>query len=346
MASNKLSMKNIIIICLIIILLTIISIPVSAFWGSADLTFSQVVKVFKFKLNPVKYPLEEKCLLSIVWELRLPRILLAIAVGSGLAMCGATMQALTRNVMAEPYTLGVASGASVMAALSIVFLGDNVTLYFFTPSVAAFIGAILAMFLVYSISSSENGASNIKLILTGIAISMICSALTQLIISLAPKESKVRSVVFWTMGGFGGARWGNILFPILVATIGGIILYSHSETLNLLAMGNDTAIMLGVSVEKIQKRLIVIISLITGTMVAAAGCIGFIGLIIPHIVRHFVGADHRKMLPITMLLGGLFMIWTDAIARWILSPRELAIGVLTALMGGPFFLTLLRKNRG
>lgn len=329
-----------------IVILIILSVPLSAFLGSADLTFDQVVDVFRYKLKPEAYPLEGKYLLSIVWELRMPRILLAVAVGSGLSVCGTAMQAMTRNAMAEPYTLGVASGASAMAALSIVFLGGSQRFTVITPSMAAFVGAGLAMIMVYAIAASDQGASSTRLILTGVAVSLICSAFTELIIALAPRESQVKSVVFWTMGSFGGARWDNILLPILVSLAGGIILYAHAETLNLLAVGNDTATALGISVGSIQKRLIVVLSAVTGTMVAASGCIGFIGLIVPHVVRRFTGADHRKLIPVTLFSGALFMIWTDALARWIISPKELPVGILTALIGGPFFLMLLRRNRG
>ena len=255
------------------------------------------------------------------------------------------MQALTANVMAEPYTLGVASGASFMAALSIATMGNIAGISGITPSIGAFIGAFAAMMLVYGIATDTYGASSARLILTGIGISMICAAFTQLVITFIGNEHKVKSIVYWSMGSLAGARWDALALPAIALVGGGLLLFLHAEQINLLAMGKDTATILGTNVGALQKKLILIISAITGVMVASAGTIGFIGLIIPHIVRFFIGADNRKTLPVILLTGSLFTMWMDAVARTVLAPRELPIGVLTSLLGGPFFLFLLKKHR-
>lgn len=336
--------KDTVVWCILLTFVMLLSIPLTSFLGSANIDIGDVLQVYAVKLFPNTPLAIPKTFVNIVWELRLPRAILGICVGGGLAMCGAVMQALTGNVMAEPYTLGVASGASFMAALSIVTMGQIAGISGVTPSIGAFIGAFAAMMLVYAIATDTYGTSGTKLILTGIGIAMICSALTQIVISFAGHEHKVRSIVYWTMGSIAGARWDNLALPLLTVIGGGGLLYLHAEQINLLAMGKDTATVLGADVGALQKKLIIIISAVTGVMVASAGTIGFIGLIIPHTVRFFMGADNRKTLPVIMLTGSIFTIWIDALARTILSPKELPIGVLTALLGGPFFLLLLKGN--
>ena len=337
--------KHTVVLCTVLFITVILSVPLTSFLGSANLHIKDVLQVYASKLMPNTPAAIPKAFINIVWELRLPRAILGICVGGGLAVCGAVMQALTGNVMAEPYTLGVASGASFMAALSIATTGNIAGISGITPSIGAFIGAFAAMMLVYGIATDTYGASSARLILTGIGISMICAAFTQLVITFVGNEHKVRSIVYWSMGSLAGARWDTIALPVITLAIGGALLFLHAEQINLLAMGKDTATILGTNVGALQKKLILIISAITGVMVASAGTIGFIGLIIPHTVRFFIGADNRKTLPVILLTGSLFTMWMDAVARTVLAPRELPIGVLTALLGGPFFLFLLKKQR-
>ena len=332
---------------LLIILLIIgilISIPLSMLFGSATLDVESVVGVMLYKLNPDKYPLASANLETIVWNLRLPRILLAIAVGSGLSLCGVTMQAVTRNVMAEPYTLGVAAGASAMAALYISRIEGEVE-SLLGVNAFAFIGAILAMLLIFSLSAGRKYASNYKLILTGIVIGMIFDAFRELIISTTANPNKVNNIVLWAMGGFGAARWDNILPAIIVAAVGGTVILLLGEKLNLLSVGEQTATTLGVSIKSLQKWIVLITSLVTGTMVASCGIISFVGLIVPHMVRKLVGSDHKKVVPVTALAGSFLLIWTDVLARTVIAPEELAIAVLTSLVGGPFLILLMKKDK-
>ena len=213
-------------------------------------------------------------------------------------------------------------------------------------NIAAFIGAFFSLMLVYSLASRRSYASNYKLILTGIIISMIFTAIRQFIVATTYNPNKVTSITMWEMGAFGAARWDNIFWPIILTATGTAVLIFVSEQLNILSVGEQTAVTLGVSIKTIQRVVIVVTSVMVGIIVANSGLISFVGLIIPHIVRKIVGPDHRKVMPITALLGALFMIWTDVIARTIIAPDELAIGVLTSLIGGPFLLVLmLRKER-
>ena len=330
----------------ILIVLIIVSIPVSIFFGSANLEPADVLMVLQSKIAPEKYAdvgIGTKNV--IIWNLRLPRILLAIAAGCALSVCGVAMQATTRNIMAEPYTLGVSSGASAFAALYISRI-EGVYNLPISVNIAAFIGAFFSLMLVYSLASRRSYASNYKLILTGIIISMIFTAIRQFIVATTYNPNKVTSITMWEMGAFGAARWDNIFLPIILTVIGTVVLIFVSEQLNILSVGEQTAVTLGVSIKTIQRIVIVVTSVMVGIIVANSGLISFVGLIIPHIVRKIVGPDHRKVMPITALLGALFMIWTDVIARTIIAPDELAIGVLTSLIGGPFLLVLmLRKER-
>lgn len=320
----------------------ILSLPISTFFGTADLGFHEVLTVYRYHLFG-DVPLEDMGWDSIVWNLRLPRMLVAIAVGGGLAVTGCVMQAMTGNAMAEPYILGIQAGAAMFAALSIAFsifsrVGVNLL---------AFIGAMVAMVVVYGISAGDKGKSGSTLVLTGISISMLCNAFTQLIIAFAPDNAKVKGIVFWMMGGLGGVRWGDTLPALFIYVLGFGVIYVLVEQLNILSMGSETAVILGVQIRRLNKILFVMTSLIVGVLVSISGSIGFVGLIVPHIVRRFVGSNHKQLIPVSALFGSLFLIWADTISRTVAAPKEVPIGVLTSLIGVPFFLFIMRKrNKG
>ncbi|MBM4763596.1 iron ABC transporter permease [Bacillus sp. B15-48] len=280
---------------------------------------------------------------NIIWEIRFPRVLLGATVGAGLALVGAAIQALVRNSLADPYILGVSSGASVGATLVILF-GAFSLFGVYALSVAAFLGALLSVVLVFFLAQVGGRISTIRLLLAGIAISMILSALTNFIVISAPDEEGIRSAMFWMMGSLTGAKWESL--PVAVIAVIGtfIFLTFQSRSLNLLLMGEDTAATLGININVFRKILIVVTALLTGVLVAVSGAIGFVGLMVPHIVRLLVGSDHKRVLPISLLFGAVFMIWADVVARLIVAPEELPIGIVTALCGGPFFIWLLRKS--
>lgn len=329
-------------VSLVILVLIIISIPLSTFLGSADLGFKEVLEVYKYHF--FSGVLDDMSLNSIVWNVRLPRIIAAIAVGGGLALTGVIMQAITGNIMAEPYTLGIQSGAGMFAAFSIAFLGKIPILGAISTNLMAFIGAMLSMAVVYIIATKEKGYSSSTLVLTGISVSMLCSAITQLIISFAPDNSKVRGIVFWMMGGLGGVHWEDVPFAIIAVIIGFVIAVLLAEQLNIISMGKETAVILGIKVKQLNKILLITVSMVVGVLVSISGSIGFVGLIVPHITRKITGANHKALLPVASLLGALFLLWADAVSRVIFAPKELAIGVLTSLIGVPFFLYIMKKE--
>ncbi len=279
----------------------------------------------------------------IIWDIRFPRVLLGAVVGAGLAVVGVTIQALVRNPLADPYILGVSSGASVAATLVILF-GAFRMFGQYALSISAFLGALLAMGMVFLLAQQHRRISTSRLLLSGIAVSIILSALTSLIVMLAPREEGIRSVLFWMMGSLAGAKWEHLMIPTLVLLSGMLILAVQARSLNSLLMGDETAATLGINIDGFRKFLLLLASLLTGVMVAVSGAIGFVGLMMPHIVRLLVGSDHRRVLPLSALFGAIFMVWADVGARTWVAPEELPIGIVTALCGGPFFIWLLRRT--
>ncbi|SCW53455.1 iron complex transport system permease protein [Paenibacillus tianmuensis] len=280
---------------------------------------------------------------NIVWDIRFPRVLLGAVVGGGLAVVGTAIQALTRNPLSDPYILGVSSGASAAATLVILF-GAFQLFGQYALSVSAFIGSLTAIALVYMLARVGGTLSNTRLLLAGIAVSMMLSALTNFVVTMAPKEEGIRSAMFWMMGSLTGAKWSYLTFPSFIVVAGTLYLLLQYRSLNALLMGEETAVTLGVNMDRFRKVLVILTSLLTGVIVAVSGAIGFIGLMIPHLVRLMVGSDHRRVLPVSVLLGASFMIWADVFARLVIAPEELPVGIVTALCGGPFFIWLLRRS--
>ncbi|MDQ0213977.1 iron complex transport system permease protein [Oikeobacillus pervagus] len=280
---------------------------------------------------------------TIIWDIRFPRVILGVIVGAGLGIIGTAVQAVVRNSLADPYILGVSSGASVGATLVIV-LGVFSFLGQYAISFAAFLGALLSTIFVFFFSQINGRISTVRLLLAGVAISMILSAITNFIVISSPRAEGIRDVMFWMMGSLAGARWEYLFIPALIVTIAFLYLWSQFRSLNLLLMGDETAVTLGVNLTSFRKKLIVITSLLTGVLVAVSGAIGFIGLVIPHIVRLLVGSDHRRVLPLSALAGASFLLLADICARIIIAPEEMPIGIITAVCGGPFFIWLLRRN--
>lgn len=327
---------------LVVLLLSVIG---GILLGSADLTPATIADVILLKVFGVENAELKRSAISIVWELRFPRVLLSIAAGGGLAVAGAAMQAVTQNVMADPYILGASSGASAAVALAYVMGGAMAQSSAFV-SAFAFCGSMLALMLVYAVGMIGTAGSNSRLVLAGMAISVILTAVTQFFISIAPDTYTVRNITAWTMGSLTSARWHNLAFPCACSLLGSACFMLTSRAFDLLSQGDETAASLGLDVKRLKRMTIIVVSFITGAVVAAGGVIGFVGFIIPHIVCIAIGSDHRKVFPLCYLVGGIFLMWMDVLARTVLAPKELAVGVFTAFCGGPFFVWLLyRKNR-
>lgn len=281
---------------------------------------------------------------AVVMEIRTPRIILAALVGGGLAIAGAAMQGLFKNPMAEPYVLGMSSGAAVGAA-SVMVLGiGSETFSAIAIQVMAFLGAVITIFIVYGIARTEGKVPVETLLLAGIAMSAFLYSVVSFLKLIAPDEA-LKDVVLWLMGSFSMARWNEVYVVIPILLIGIVGLYAFSRELNALQFGDEAALYLGVKVETIKKIVLVFAALITATAVSVSGIIGFVGLIIPHIVRILIGADHHILLPSSALMGAIFLILADTLARTVVSPAEIPIGIITAFVGAPYFVYLLRRKK-
>ncbi|MDA1028577.1 MAG: iron ABC transporter permease [Bacteroidetes bacterium] len=282
--------------------------------------------------------------LKIVLLLRLPKALAAFVVGGGLSIIGVAMQALVRNPLAEPYILGVSSGAS--AGASLFYLGFLPTLIATQLSItlAAFLGALLSITIVYLVARSGKSLSVSRLLLAGVAMASLMAAISSFVTFASPDLNKMRAVLFWLMGSFDKVTWADLPIASAVTLLALLVLISISRSLDALLMGEEPARSLGIKVESIKKLLIVISAFVTGTLVALSGAIGFIGLIIPHAVRSIMGVNHRFVLPGSFMSGGLFLVIADTLSSSILPGQQLPVGIVTAIFGVPFFLFLLRRT--
>lgn len=280
---------------------------------------------------------------TIIAVMRLPRVILAALVGAGLALAGASFQGLFRNPMADPYVIGVSSGAALGAVTSILLQSFfHVSLYFGIPGFA-FIFALMTILLVYRLARIGDRVPVMTLLLAGIAVSSLLSALVSL--GLFFSGDQLHQVVFWLMGGFSGRGWDYVYMFIPYGLIGAAVIFVYARELNAMLLGEEPAQHLGVEVERVKKYLLIAAALLTGACVSVSGLIGFVGLVIPHITRIIFGPDHRILLPAAALLGAAFLLIADAAARVILAPVELPVGIVTALVGGPFFIYLLRRQK-
>ncbi|MDA0311195.1 MAG: iron ABC transporter permease [Gemmatimonadetes bacterium] len=282
----------------------------------------------------------DSVLRDIVLNLRLPRVLLGVIVGGGLALSGATFQALLRNPLAEPYILGISGGAS-LGAVSVIALGWVSQTSWALP-LAAFAGALLAIGLVFRVATSTGRAMDVRvLLLSGVVIASFFAACIAFILSISPART-VQTAVLWSMGSLAGAGWGSVILAAVYTLPAAVALAALARPLNLMAIGEETAYYLGVNVEGVKRTGLVIAALITAAGVSVAGIIGFVGLVVPHTIRILIGSDNRVLLPLSFLGGATFLTLADLVAR--LGPTEIPIGVITAFVGVPIFLVLLRRS--
>ena len=311
--------------------------------GSVEISWSDVVAVLAkhLGLGGTVDPTVD----AIVWQLRLPRVLLALIVGGGLAVVGVAMQALVRNPLAEPYILGLSSGAAAGAATFYLGYLPGFLLGALSLPLAAFRGGLCTISVVYLVARSGSGLSVTRLLLAGVAMSALMASITSLVLLTSPEPNRMRAILFWLMGSLGATRWAMLPLPAIVTAAGTLVLLGLARPLDALLLGEEPARSLGVPVERMKHLLIGLSALMTGVLVAYSGSIGFVGLIIPHAVRSLVGVSHRKVIPLCVLAGGLFLVWADLAARSVLPGQDLPVGIATAIAGVPFFLTLLRKHR-
>lgn len=322
-----------------------VSIMAAVVFGSSQIPFSDVYSVIAYKLFKLSAHADfaQGPVHDVVWLIRMPRTILAVAVGGGLAVCGLVMQAVVKNPLADPYILGVSSGASLGATLAIL-LGVGISFGTHAVGIMAFIGAIAASFLVLLIANLGSRANPVKLLLSGMAVSAIFSSFSSFVIFVANDKEGIQTITFWLMGSLAGANWmtmGAVYFVVLVGTI---IFMTQSRTLNLMLLGDEVSITLGKDLFKCRIFFMLITALMIGFIVFTSGMIGFVGLIIPHFTRLFLGTDHKANLPISFLCGAIFMVWADVLSRILIPNTELPIGILISMVGAPCFIGLLVKK--
>ncbi|MBQ1121720.1 iron ABC transporter permease [Streptomyces sp. A73] len=304
--------------------------------GSARIPLGEVLAALTGRSQPGPFA-------TIVLDVRLPRVLLAAVVGAGLALVGTVLQALVRNPLADPYLLGISSGAST-GAVVVVVLGVGAL----SMQMGAFAGAMLALVVVYTMARRGGTSATLttgRLVLAGVAVQYVLSALTSLLLVTSAEKEHLRAILFWTLGGLGQARWHTLPLPALVLAAGLLLLLALARPLDLLLAGEEGAMVLGLDTGRFRAAVFVLASLVTAVLVTVSGAIGFVGLMVPHAARMAVGAGHRALLPVAALGGAAFLVLADLAARTVAAPEEIPVGVLTALTGGPFFLWMLRRSQ-
>jgi iron complex transport system permease protein len=280
---------------------------------------------------------------SILLQIRLPRVLLCLIIGAGLAAVGAVMQGIFKNPLVDSYTLGMSSGAALGAVISIVTGISFSIAGISTTGVFAFMGAVVTLFVVYNLARNKNAMSVNSLLLAGVAVSYFLSAVISFLMLL--NSDNLQHIVFWTMGSLSLTSWSKVAMSYAIIIPGILALMLYARELNILSMGDESAQYLGIDVEKLKRVLLVICCVIVGSVVSVSGTIGFLGLVAPHIIRLISGSDNKKVIPYSALLGAVLLIVSDTLGRTLIQPVEIPVGVMTSIMGGPFFIFLLRKQR-
>lgn len=338
-----------IVLSLIALGLIFLSSGIALANGQAEITLPQIYQILVYKLSGGLIGSVDglpDSTVNIVWFLRMPRIFLSILVGMGLAVSGVVMQAVVQNPLADPYILGISSGASLGATFAILIgFGSSAFFAQFGVAFGAFVGALLATVLVLLLAAVGGKMTSTKLVLSGLIISALGGALSNLIVYLANNAEGIKSVTFWSMGSLASASWNKL--PLVATFVCILTLYFllQARVLNTMLLGDEVAVTLGIRLSFYRKIYMMLSALLTSIIVANSGMIGFVGLIIPHIVRGFVGSDHRILVPLSALSGALFMIWADLIARSILTGVELPIGIITAIIGAPVFIYIIVKKQ-
>jgi ABC-type fe3+-siderophore transport system, permease component, putative len=278
-------------------------------------------------------------IIAIVWNMRVPRVIMGIIVGAGLAICGSVMQTTVNNPISEPYILGISAGATFGATFFIILGLKSLT------GIGAFFGSVISTVVVLFIASIGKKFTTTSLILSGAVVNALFSAFSNFIISIGANSDSMMTIKFWTMGSLASASWSDIALPMFIIFGSFIFFLSQHRILNTMLMGDDVAITLGINLYIYRFIYMIFISMITGILVAKCGIIGFVGLITPHISRILVGTEHKKIITISSILGSLFILWSDILARCLIDKAELPIGIFTSLVGGPFFIYIVIKSQ-
>lgn len=336
--------KSILIISIVVLIFLIIA---SVAFGAANITIGDAYRIIVSRIPVIGGLVDTKDIkeayIDIILQIRLPRILLATIAGMGLSAVGAVYQGIFKNPMADPYVLGVSSGSALGAAIAIILGLDTTIAAMSGPALLAFTFAILTTFIVYNIARVGSKASTSNLLLSGVAMSFFLSSIISMIMII--DRNQIDRIIFWTLGSFAAASWVQVEFLSIVCLPLLFVILFFARDINVILADEETARTLGVDSEKVKRIMLAISSLIVASIVSTSGIIGFVGLIIPHSIRLVSGADNRKLMPLSMVVGAAFMIICDALARSLLAPVEIPVGAITSMFGAPYFIYLLYKNK-
>lgn len=334
--------KHIILLVGILFVFLLISILLSTIIGSVKLPIDLTLKIL---LNHLPFLEFDQVWTSgqeaIIWDLRMPRIILAIIIGAMLSLSGVVFQGVLKNPLADPYILGVSSGAALGAAIAILFFNQGLLVGKFTISLFAFIGGLLSLSFIFFIANTQLQQKSETIILAGVIAQSLGGAMLSFLIAISGDQ--MQSIIFWMMGSFANTNWLDVWVILPYFIIGTVYIFAHYKELNIMALGDRAAFHLGVDVNRSKYSLLFVASLLAAAAVSLVGIIGFVGLVIPHLVRLVTGPNHQRLLPVAMLTGAIFLLWADTLARTVLPSRELPIGVITAFIGAPFFAYLLKR---
>lgn len=333
----RITLRNTLAACGLLLLLLLAAILITSMLGSESLPVrAATCALFSLGNSSCGLTPEQS---AILLEIRFPRILLAAAVGASLAAAGASYQALLRNPLAEPYLLGISNGAAVGTMVALVFFGA----FEWSRPLMAFVGALLATLVVYRLGQGPAGATPERLILAGVIVTTFLSSAI-VFVTVLMDATRIRSFTFWLLGDLSGATTSLLLVALLVAIVGTLVLTVNARSLNLMMLGERDAFDLGVEVTRVRLVVFAAASLLVGSSVASGGSVGYVGLVVPHLVRLSLGSDNRVIIPAAALAGALFVVVADTVARTVIAPRELPVGAITALIGAPLFVYLLKRR--
>ena len=335
------------LVCLGLLGALLLSLLAAVSFGTVSIPLGQVYEVILEELRallPGGTAPTGSSVHDVVWLIRLPRLILAVGVGMGLSVCGAVMQAIVKNPLADPYVLGVSSGAYLGASLAML-LGFGGLLGGSAMGMLGCAGALLVSLGVMALANLGGRSNAVKLLLAGTALSAVCAGFSNFFIFLLNDDHAATAVVQWSMGSLAAADWGSNAVIVAVAVSGTLFFWSQYRNLNLMLLGDDCAVTLGTDLHRWRLIYLTVAAVMVGFAVYKAGLIGFVGLLIPHVVRMLFGTDHKKLIPISALLGAIFLVWADVLCRVILPGNELPIGVLTALVGAPVFVYLMARKK-
>lgn len=326
--------------CVVLLALMVYAVTLGSVYIEPELILRSILEWIKYGMDGVTC---DDSIRFIIFEVRLPRIILAVLTGSLLSMAGAVYQAIFQNPMADPYVIGISSGAAFGATIAIIFLPPMMLLGNSIVSLAAFLSAILTSILVYFISKTKRGVDTFSLLLTGVVISTVLSSFISLM--MLAHQDEAMKIMTWTMGSFNAKSWNHVITILIPTVIGIFFTIYHGKDLNILVMGEEEAMTMGLDTKRLKRNMLLICALLTSIAVSVSGIIGFVGLIVPHFIRLIFGSEHKFLLKASFVFGAIFMLLSDTIARSLLGGFEIPVGIITSLIGGPLFLILLVRYR-